>query len=85
MALRNAIDSVDCDLDDMDPLEKDAEDGFQRVEEIVPQITQFLPDEKDALIEIFGELMILDDDSRERVAFLVWRKVRHRHPYLPSI
>ncbi|KAG0148148.1 hypothetical protein CROQUDRAFT_430972 [Cronartium quercuum f. sp. fusiforme G11] len=75
ITLRSELAGPDCDLEDLDLLEKDAEEGFQRIEEVIFQIPQFTEEEQDALLESFAELFILDDDSRERIAFLVERKV----------
>ncbi|KAA1102320.1 oligomeric, coiled-coil, peripheral membrane protein [Puccinia graminis f. sp. tritici] len=58
----------DCDLDDLYELEKDADDGFRRIEDLTAQIAQLARD----VDPIDG---VLDEDSRERIACLIERKV----------
>ncbi|KAA1102304.1 oligomeric, coiled-coil, peripheral membrane protein [Puccinia graminis f. sp. tritici] len=57
-----------CDLDDLYELEKDADDGFRRIEDLTAQIAQLARD----VDPIDG---VLDEDSRERIACLIKRKV----------
>ncbi|KAA1079114.1 oligomeric, coiled-coil, peripheral membrane protein [Puccinia graminis f. sp. tritici] len=74
--LREELNGGDCDLDDLYELEKDADDGFRRIEDLTAQIAQLARDVDpiDGLIDCFNELIVLDEDSRERIACLIERK-----------
>ncbi|EGG00969.1 uncharacterized protein MELLADRAFT_111419 [Melampsora larici-populina 98AG31] len=85
MAIRNGLCEPDCDLTELDVLERDAEEGFQRIEEVVHQILQVTEAEAEVLAESFTELVILDDDTRERVAFLAERKNFWLHHLVHSL
>lgn len=85
IAIRNGLCEPDCDLSELDVLERDAEEGFQRIEEVVHQILQLAEAEAEVLAESFTELVILDDDTRERVAFLVERKNFWLHHLVDSL
>ncbi len=58
MTFRNDLAGPDCDLNDLDVLERDAKEGFQRIEQIVLQIPQLTSEEQDALAEAFSELVL---------------------------
>jgi hypothetical protein len=75
--LRDELNGGDCDLEDLYELEKDADEGFRRIEELMSQTSQVARQVEpiDALIECFAELKLLDEDSRERIACLIERKV----------
>ncbi|PLW08793.1 hypothetical protein PCASD_23065 [Puccinia coronata f. sp. avenae] len=74
--LRDELNGGDCDLEDLYELEKDADEGFRRIEELMSQTSQVARQVEpiDALIECFAELKLLDEDSRERIACLIERK-----------
>ncbi|KAI8457916.1 hypothetical protein BY996DRAFT_6430376 [Phakopsora pachyrhizi] len=72
--LRNELSSPDCDLDDLQELERDSEEGFNRTEEITALILNVLNEDPNTLSELFSEQKILDEDSRERIVFLIERK-----------
>jgi len=74
--LREELNGGYCDLEDLYELEKDADEGFRRVDELVAQIGQVARQVEpvDALVDYFTELAVLDEDSRERIACLVERK-----------
>lgn len=80
--LREELNGGDCDLEDLYELEKDADEGFRRIDELVAQIGQVARqiEPVDALIDYFTELAVLDEDSRERIACLVERKVIFSSP-----
>jgi hypothetical protein len=82
--LREELNGGDCDLDDLYELEKDADEGFRRIEDLTALIAQLARDVDpiDGLTECFNELVVLDEDSRERIACLIERKVgvRFCHP-----
>ncbi|WAR53458.1 hypothetical protein PtB15_2B889 [Puccinia triticina] len=74
--LRDELNGGDCDLEDLCELEKDADEGFRRIEDLTAQITHMVRqgDPIDSVIDSFAELIVLDDDSRERIHCLIERK-----------
>lgn len=74
--LREELGGRDCDLEDLYELEKDADEGFHRIEEVTTQVAQVAQEDEpvEDLAECFAELSVLDEDSRERIACLIERK-----------
>ncbi|MBW0475010.1 hypothetical protein O181_014725 [Austropuccinia psidii MF-1] len=74
--LRQELNGPDCNLEDLNQLEKDADEGFHRIEQVTIQFThQPLKEENlETYAELFSELKVLDQDSRERIACLIERK-----------
>ncbi|KNZ61015.1 hypothetical protein VP01_1464g1 [Puccinia sorghi] len=85
--LREELNGGDCDLEDLYELEKDADEGFRRIDELVAQIGQVARqiEPVDALIDYFTELAVLDEDSRERIACLVERKNFWLHYFINGL